>query len=159
EPTRPPGTEQGLIRGPMTPIALPVEIAMISSDPELAQHFKDLVERNFNNAKVHLFQNLQDFIYTVDPELAKKDKKEFAPNYLPKLTAPISAIIGDQLMFENNFKERWQTILETVKTKTKAPTNPSGKTDLFVLAKKSYSDQEERALGVMIHVLLFIHLY
>jgi hypothetical protein len=136
--------------------ASPVEIVFISPDAELAQNFKDTLEKSFRNTKVHLFTNLQDFIYTIDPELAKKDKKEIDFSKLPQITAPLNAIFGDQFLFEGNFKERWQSILETIKIKTRAPTsNPSGKTELFILTKKSYTDPERKAFGEITKDIFF----
>ncbi len=133
-----------------------VEIALISPDAELAQNFKDNVEKNYRNAKVLLFTNLQDFIYVIDPELAKKDKKEFNPSLFPQVRAPLNAIFGDQFLFEDNFKERWQSILETVKNKTRPPSNnPSGKTELFVLSKKVFSDRENKAIGEIVKDIFF----
>jgi hypothetical protein len=136
--------------------ASPVEIALISSDAELAQNFKDNMEKSYSNAKILLFTNLQDFIYTIDPELAKKDKKEFDSKH-PKITDSLHAIFGDEFLFEGNFKERWQNILDTVKTKIPPPnSNPSKKTELYLLTKKTYTDSEERILGDIVKDIFFL---
>ncbi|MGZ3747604.1 MAG: hypothetical protein ACXWRE_09545 [Pseudobdellovibrionaceae bacterium] len=132
----------------------PVHIAFITSETELAQNFKENIEKSFHNAKVHLFTRLQDFFYAIDPELAKKDKREFNNNH--QITSPLNAIFGDESLFEDNFKERWQSILETVSTKTRLPSdNPSKKTEVFLLTKKSYTDQEQRTLGEIVKDIFF----
>lgn len=132
-----------------------VEIALISTEENLSHHFKDTVEKNFRNAHVHHFASLQDFLYTVDPELAKKDKKEIDPHRMPKIKNTLHAIVSDEFMFEGSFKERWQTILDTVNSKLKKPDTLTGKTEVFLVSKKPYSDQEERALGEVVKDIFF----
>ncbi|HEY8270648.1 MAG TPA: hypothetical protein VIG33_07140 [Pseudobdellovibrionaceae bacterium] len=127
----------------------PVEIVLISSDMDTAQFFKENIEKNYHNAKVRLFAKLQDFMHAIDPEVAKKDKREFDSKN--RITAPINAIFGDQYLFEDNFKDRWEAILETVKMKTPPPrNNPSQKTELFILTKKNHSDPEKKALSEIV---------
>lgn len=135
--------------------AAEIEIAVISSDEQIPHHFKETMENSFRNVHVHHFANLQHFLYTVDPELAKKDKKELDPKKTPKILSTLHAIVADQSLFEDSFKERWQTVLDTVKEKLPAPKTPTGKTEVFVIAKKAYSDPEERALGEVVKDIFF----
>jgi len=132
-----------------------VEIALISADEHLTSYFKETIEKNFNNAIVHHFTNLQDFLYTVDPALAKKDKKEIDFKKMPQIQKTLHAVVADQFLFEGNFKERWQTILDTVKEKYPDPNTRSGKTDVFAVAKRPYSDPEERAMGEVVKDIFF----
>lgn len=136
-------------------LSMPVEIAVISSEDNLGQNFKDTIEKNFSGGQVHHFATLQDFLYTIDPELAKKDKKEIDLSKMPQIRSTLHAIVTDHTLFEGSFKERWQTILETVKAKLKAPDTPSKKTEVFLIAKKPYSDPEERALGEIVRDIFF----
>jgi len=122
----------------------PVEVALIIGDEELRGHFKDLLEKHFKNVHVHLFRHLQTFLYSVDPEQAKKDKKNIDPASLVKVPATFHAVFADNSYFEESFKERWQNILETLQKKMRAPTK---NLSVFTLSNKAYGDDEERALG------------
>lgn len=135
----------------------PVEIAFICKEEELRENFKYNIEKSFLNVKVHLFSHLQEFVYAVDPDLARKEKKNIDFDKLPPVPGTFHAIFGEESLFEENFKERWQSILETVQKKLRAPSgNPSGKTELFLVSKKTYSDSEERALGEILKDIFFL---
>lgn len=135
--------------------SMPVEIAVITSEDHLGQHFKDSVDKSFGNVQVHHFATLQDFLYTVDPELAKKDKRDIDFSKRPHIKSTLHAIVADHTLFEGSFKERWQTVLDTVKAKLKKPDTPSGQTEIFVISKHPYSDPEERALGELVRDIFF----
>lgn len=136
-------------------LSMPIEIAVISSEENVGQNFKDNIDKNFSNAQVYHFATLQDFLYTVDPELAKKDKKQIDFSKMPKIKSTLHAIVTDNHLFEEGFKERWTTILDTVKAKLKAPDTVSGKTEVFLVSKKPYTDPEERALGEVVCDIFF----
>jgi hypothetical protein len=136
----------------------PLEFALIAADDELSANFKINIEKHFSNITVHVFPQLQSFLYAVDPELAAKDKTVDVA-LLPKVPATFHAIFADDFMFVENFKERWTSVFETLTKRLKAPaTNPSGKTEVFVLAKKFYSDAEERALGEVVKDIFYLPL-
>ncbi|WP_413291373.1 hypothetical protein [Bdellovibrio sp. HCB337] len=136
-----------------------VDIALISKEEEVISSFKDQLENKFHNAKVHHFASLQEFMYAVDPELAKKDKKENVYDKLPVVPRTLHAIFADESLFEEGFKERWQNIMETVQKKLQAPaSNRSGKTDVYALSKKPFSDTEERAIGALVKDIFFLPL-
>jgi hypothetical protein len=131
------------------------EIAVITSEDNLGQHFKDSMKKSFGNVEIHHFANLQDFLYTVDPELAKKDKREIDFSKRPHIKNTLHAIVADNTLFEGSFHERWQTILDTVSAKLKKPDTPSGKTEVFMISKRAFSDPEERALGELVRDIFF----
>lgn len=128
------------------PVA-PVEMALITSDDPLIQSFTENLGKSFKNAVIHVFSNLQDFLYTINPEQAVKDKKPFDLTKMPKITSPLQAIFADQYLFEGSFAERWQSIAETLKKQFAAPPTLTGATEFFIASRKTFSDQEERALG------------
>jgi hypothetical protein len=134
----------------------PVDIALISADEELSLNFKNNVERHFNNVHVHVYPHLQHFMYTIDHELAKKNK---SVDLAALAAGPKSfhAVFSDAPHFEDNFKERWISIFETMSKNLRPPSgNRFGKTELFVLSKKNYSDSEERALGEIVRDIFYM---
>jgi hypothetical protein len=141
-----------LISYPWIPNALPSirsqkkHVAIVTLDEELAQHMKHTLESRFENLQVHIYHSLQLLIFSVDREAAKKDKLLDVSKF-PRPPDHFEAIFADNTFFEENFKERWQTILDTIRKNSKPAQTRSGKIDLFVIAKKPYADHEERALG------------
>jgi len=138
------------------PLSMPIEIAVISAEENLGQNFKDNIDKNFSNAQVYHFTNLQDFLYSIDPALAEKDKKNIDFSKLPKIKNTLHAIVADNYLFEDSFNERWTTILDTVKAKLKKPDTPSGKTDVFIISKRPFTDPEERKLGEVVSDIFFL---
>lgn len=136
--------------------ASPVEIALITNEDQLNPPLKDHFEKNFANARVHVFPNLQSFLHAVDPELAKKEKKD--PQFTNPLKVPetLHAIFADQSLFQDAFKERWLNILETVRKNLKAPSsNTSGMTEVFAFTSKKIPDHEERLLGDLVKDIFY----
>jgi len=136
-----------------------VDIALICKEEDIIQSFQDFIVKQFSNAKVHHYPSMQSFLFAVDPDLAKKDKKD--TQYDKPLTTPeaLHAIVADHSLFEAGFKERWQSIMETVTKKLKAPeSNLSKKTEVFAITHKGFSDSDERLLGEVVKDVFFFPL-
>jgi hypothetical protein len=130
-------------------------VALITLDEELSEHFKKSLETRFENIQVHYFPNLQSFIYAVDHEQAAKDKHVDLTK-LPPVPRAFEGIFADSTLFEGDFSARWQSILETVRIQMNAPKSRSEKTDLYVLTKKPFTDSEERELGTVVKDIFFL---
>lgn len=135
----------------------PVHIALICKEEELRDSFKNNIEKSFTNATVHLYAHMQEFVFSVDHDLAKKENKNIDVATLPPAPNSFHAIFSEDSLYEGAFKERWQSILETVQKKLRPPSgNPSGKIELFLISKKTHSDSEERALGEVLKDIFFL---
>ncbi|MBC7371660.1 MAG: hypothetical protein H7326_08850, partial [Bdellovibrionaceae bacterium] len=107
---------------------------------------------------LHTFATLQALLFAADHELAKKDKSVDIAS-LPTLPPFFNAIFAEDAYFNENFQERWQSIQETLQKNMKPPPiNLSGKTDIYVLSKKFYSDAAERELGQLAKDIFFLPL-
>lgn len=139
------------------PAAPVIDVALITKEESLATSFREVTEKSFGNVKVHVFGHLQELLYAVDPELAKKDKKENIYDKPHTIPPTFHAIFGEETLFEDGFKERWQNIMDTVEKKLQAPKgNLSGKTDIYILSKKAFTDKEERELGSLVKDIFFL---
>jgi len=142
---------------PPTTLASPVDIALITNEDRLSQALTDLAASEFNNARVHLFPTLQSFLFAVDPELARKEKKD--PHFVSPLKLPetLHAIFADEFLFLPGYKERWKSILESVGKSRKAPaSNPSGKVEVFAFTTKKFPDQDQRLLGEVVRDIFYL---
>jgi hypothetical protein len=136
-----------------------LDIALISREEDISQSFLDFIGKQFSNAKVHHYPTMQSFLFAVDPDLAKKDKKDAQYDTPMVVPEALHAIFADHSLFEEGFVERWQSIMETVTKKLKTPeSNPSKKTEVFAITHKGFSDSDERLLGEVVKDVFFFPL-
>ncbi|MBC7369948.1 MAG: hypothetical protein H7326_00180, partial [Bdellovibrionaceae bacterium] len=76
----------------------PLHFALISTDEETTQHFKDLITKQFDNIHLHTFATLQALLFAADHELAKKDKSVDIAS-LPTLPPFFNAIFAEDAYF------------------------------------------------------------
>lgn len=126
-----------------------VDVALIAQEESLRGGFKDHLEKNFTNVKVHLFPHLQGFLKALMPQ---------PQNPLGHLKN-LSAVFVDQSLFQENMEGNWQNLIEAVK-KHSNPTTPNLLTllkeiEFFAFTSKRLPDKDERLLGDLVKDIFY----